>query len=430
MGEEIGYACRKLPSHARRFILAPYGSAGDVFPFLWLGKELKRQNYEVILVASAVFAKAVRAEGLHFIPVGTEEEYHQMACDPDLWHPLKGPWKVLSAVKQWFPLLTQILEKVSRKPGSVFLASAPNLPATYVARRYHRPLITVHLQPLMLFSVENTPVLLNGLAWVSTLPKWLKKCARQSSSPADWMLRSMLQKACIEGGLPLPKRLLLEWWNSPDGVLCLFPQWFAPPQSDWPQRLRQTGFPLFDIPSPKDNDAQLRDFLAAGSPPLLFTAGSAMGCSAKFFQAALEACIELDTRAVFISAYPDQLPPALPPSICHVRYASFTKLFPAGAVIIHHGGIGTTAQALAAGVPQVIVSMSHDQPDHGARIEHLGVGKNLPYFWMTGKKLTTILRLILSTPSFRERAQALRATNELRADVTETVAAIQSLLDA
>jgi len=415
-------------SSRRRFILAPYGSAGDVYPFLWLGKALQKRGHRVIILTSPVFLRAARQAGIRLLPVGTEEQYHSMVDDPMLWDPWIGSWKVMSAVKDWFPRISGTLERMARPENSVLLASGPNFPAWLAARKLGRPLITVHLQPLMLFSLEKTPILMSGLAWVSRMPRWFKRLVLGLPSPADLLLRSTIADACRSARLPLPKRLLMDWWNSPDGVLCLFPEWFAAPQSDWPHPLLQTEFPLFDLPGDKETEEPLLDFLNGGKPPVVFTAGSAMRCGERFFQAAVGASRKLGCRAVLIAPYQEQIPPDLPEGVAHFSYAAFSTLFARVRAVVHHGGIGTTARAFAAGVPQIIVPMSHDQPDNGQRVCHLGVGSVIRSQDLTADNLAAKLGKILKSESFRERAEKIQGRMSLSPDGCEAAEWIEKIV--
>ena len=95
------------------------------------------------------------------------------------------------------------------------------------------------------------------------------------------------------------------------------------------------------------------------------------------FERGLAACDALDLRVVIITPYRDQLPANLPASAMQVSYASFELLLPKLAALIHHGGIGTSAQCLAAGLPQLITPWAHDQFDNATRLRRLGVAKSI-----------------------------------------------------
>jgi rhamnosyltransferase subunit B len=177
-----------------------------------------------------------------------------------------------------------------------------------------------------------------------------------------------------ELGLGPVNEILGRWIHSPNRGIALFPDWFAEPQPDWPKQLAITGFPLFDEGSLRELPAELEKFLAEGDHPVVFTPGSAMEHAAEFFRVSLEACLALRRRAIFLTPYRDQLPPRLPPAIRHFDYVPFSRLLPYVAALVHHGGIGTCAQAMKAGIPHLIMPMAHDQFSNAFRVEALGLG--------------------------------------------------------
>lgn len=136
--------------------------------------------------------------------------------------------------------------------------------------------------------------------------------------------------------------------------------------------------------------------LEAGPPPIVLTPGSANRHAAAFFRAALGATSQIGQRAVCVTAHADHLPAPLPDGALHASYAPFATLFPRAAAVVHHGGIGTSAQALAAGVPQLIVPMGFDQPDNAVRLVQLGVGAAIPARRVTGPRAAAALRALLT----------------------------------
>jgi UDP:flavonoid glycosyltransferase YjiC (YdhE family) len=167
--------------------------------------------------------------------------------------------------------------------------------------------------------------------------------------------------------------------HSPQLNLCLFPDWFARPQPDWPPQTQLTGFVYYDRQGDGDDlPNTVNEFINAGSPPIIFTPGTAMKHANQFFLDCVEACGRLRRRGILLTGHPEQLPDELPADIRHFAYLPFSKVLPRTAALVHHGGIGTTAGAIAAGIPQVIRPMAHDQPDTAARVERLGIGVSLP----------------------------------------------------
>ena len=170
---------------------------------------------------------------------------------------------------------------------------------------------------------------------------------------------------------------LRDWWLSPQLVIGLFPDWFAPPQPDWPPQTLLSGFPLYDGAQATALPAAVTDFLRAGSPPIVFTPGSAMRHGKSFFRTAVDVCQLLERRGILLTQYREQLPAALPESVRCFGFLPMGQLLPHCAAIVHHGGIGTTAQGLAAGMPQLIMPMAFDQPDNAARAVRLGVARSI-----------------------------------------------------
>jgi len=162
-----------------------------------------------------------------------------------------------------------------------------------------------------------------------------------------------------------------------DQVLGAFPDWYAKPQPDWPPNTVLTGFPVYDRPEDQTLTPELEAFLRAGEAPVVFTAGSAMAHSKKHFETAVAAAQQTGLRAILVSAFPEQIPQNLPSTIMHVQYAPFSVLFRRACIVQHHGGIGTSIQGLAAGIPQIVTPFAHDQFDNAFRLQRLGVAREL-----------------------------------------------------
>jgi rhamnosyltransferase subunit B len=148
----------------------------------------------------------------------------------------------------------------------------------------------------------------------------------------------------------------------------------------------------------------VEEFLEAGDPPLVFTAGSAMMQARQFFHVSAEVCRAAGRRGLLLTQFPEQLPAALPSGVRHFDYVPFSMVLPRCAALIHHGGIGTTARAIAAGLPQLVVPTSHDQPDNAVRIRRLGIGDFiLPKAYTKARVIEKFDRLM--SPAVRENCQ-------------------------
>jgi UDP:flavonoid glycosyltransferase YjiC (YdhE family) len=212
-------------------------------------------------------------------------------------------------------------------------------------------------------------------------------------------------------------------------ALGMFPEWYGPPQADWPPQMQLTGFPLFDGRQGNELPASLMQFCGAGSPPVAFTFGTGMAHPADLFRSALEACRRLGVRGIFLTKYRDQLPAALPSTVVHHSFAPFQKLFPRCTAVVHHGGIGTVAEAMAAGLPQLICPIAFDQTDSAVRTKKLGAGDWLAIRARDGRRIADALtRLMTLETRSRCRVTAERLKNsdalELAAKRIETLSRI------
>jgi len=394
----------------RRVLLLPIGSSGDVNPFLWIGRQLHARGHEVTVVANPVFGETIRALGLRHLPFGDEAEFHALLDHPDVWHPFKGPPLVLrfagDVTARHFDLIAA--EMRPDEPPLV-LAPATAFGARLAREKFGFPLVSVHLQPCIFLTVGDTPLVGRAFRWLKKLPPWAKRAffafirARIGAE-----VNPGVRRACRATGIAPPQNAFRDWWQSPDGGVCLWPQWFGPPQPEWGPRVVNVGFPLYDLADQIALAPALEDFLVAGPPPVLFTPGTAMAQGSAFFETAFAACQRANVRAIFATKFPETLP-ALPPEIFHVAYVPFSALLPRCAGIVHHGGIGTTSQALAAGIPQLIRPFSHDQPDNAARVRRLGVGECLWPDQFTAENLATALANLITDKARKQRCAAIAA---------------------
>jgi UDP:flavonoid glycosyltransferase YjiC (YdhE family) len=210
-------------------------------------------------------------------------------------------------------------------------------------------------------------------------------------------------------GLAPVRRIFERWAYSPRRVIGLFPEWFAPPQEDWPPHVRLTSFPLYDQSGSRPTPAGLMEFLEEGEPPLVFTAGTGMVQARRFFMVSTEVCRSGGRRGVLLTQFPEQLPQRLPAGVRAFGYVPFSALFPRAAAVVHHGGIGTIAQASAAGLPQLVVPFAYDQPDNAVRVRRLGLGDFLrPGAYRADRALERISELAGSAV-IRERCRSRAA---------------------
>ena len=299
----------------------------------------------------------------------------------------------------------EALAELTGEPGSVLVANPGLLAARLVQEKLGTPMPSLLLQPGLLPSSTAPPEMPGGV----TIPAWLPHSLR----PLYWLGVDAAGYALVapslnrvRAGLALsPIRRVFRWWLSPEMVIGLFPQWYAPPQPDWPAQLRLAGFGRFDGGQAELPD-DVREFCKEGTPPIAFTFGTGMRYAADLFRMAVTVCEVLGARGLLLTKYSDVIPSRLPPSVHHCAFAPFRQLFPLSAAVVHHGGIGTTAAALEAGCPQLVLPLAWDQPDNAARVARMGAGLTLGLRRRnTGHVSRALVRLM--APEVGERCRAI-----------------------
>jgi len=399
----------------RRAILCAVGSSGDVHPFVGMGRGLARRGWRVTLVTAGYFRGLVEGAGLEFVDPLPEVDFRDMIRDPLIWHPLRGTARIIDLAVR--PLLEPIHRAVIERhePGrTIVVGSTLAFGARVAQEQTGVPLVTVHLSPALFRSGHAGPRVPGvwvhrGPAWFRGLQWWLVDTLLADPRICPWL-------NAYRGGLGLPPvvRVARDWLHSPLRVLGLFPEWFAPQQPDWPPQVRLTGFPLYSEEGVVEPSADVRGFLATGTPPLVFTPGSANVFGRTFFEAAVDACGRLGRRGLLLTRFPEQLPRPLPDTVRHVDFVPFRWLLPQAAAVVHHGGIGSLSQGFAAGVPQLVMPMGFDQLDNAARLEGMGLGSSLSPRRFQGGAVAAALRPLLDDRAVAERCRgvALRLAAE------------------
>lgn len=394
-----------------KFLITALGSYGDVHPMVGLGTALAARGHRVQIVTNPYFEDVVAGAGLELLPVSTRENYLEVTQHPDLWHPIRGPRLVI----EWtcVKLLRPLYEIVATNfvPGeTVFCAHVLDMASRTAAEKLGAPIAAIELSPSMFWSAYDSPRLKGTFVgpWV---PRWAKRLQYWASDAifARWIMGKGLNRLRRELGLAPTRRYFGRSIHAVDLVLAMFPDWFARPQPDWPAHTRLVGFPLWDSSDNGFLADDLQAFLAAGPPPIAFSPGSANHAAQDFFAAAVEACQRLGRRGILLTKYPEQLSNDLPTSVSHFGFVPLSQLLPHTAALVQHGGIGSCAQGLAAGVPQLVRPMSYDQFDNSRRLVRLGVAEELSVRRFRGPAVADALARLLDSPDVEARCRELAA---------------------
>jgi UDP:flavonoid glycosyltransferase YjiC (YdhE family) len=393
------------------------GSLGDLHPFIALGCALRRQGANVVVASAAEYRAKVECAGLGFRPVrpSFEDMQRELGMDrAELTSAIlaRGDFLLRRLIMPYLRVGYDDMMTIVAGADLV-LTSSLAFGARLAAERLKIPWIGVVLQPLMFLSAVEPPEIPRA-EWLTALLR------RLGPRPTRWVLRLFkwaigrqlrpvhALRATI--GLP-PLRVdpLFEGQFSSAGAIGLYSPLLGGPQSDMPRPTAIVGFAHFDSEDggPAALEASLGEFLRAGPPPLVFTLGSLIVHSpGSFYRESVQAARELGLRAVLlvgedaVPAYADAASAAV--HVC--GYAPHSLLFPRAAAIVHQGGIGTLAQALRSGRPQLIVPFYADQLDNAARARRLGVARMVAPRHYAARTAVRELGLLMRLPDHRARA--------------------------
>ncbi|MGA8111276.1 MAG: glycosyltransferase [Acidobacteriaceae bacterium] len=402
-----------------RIVFSTYGTFGDVNPLIALSLELKRRGHRPVLAVPEMFREKIEPLGIGFARVRPDQDPKDtrlIAMIYDIKHGTE------TGLREFlFPSLRDSyadLKAAVEADGGADLLVAGELAyaAPLVAEKLGVPWASYVLAPFSYFSAYDPPVLppypmlaraqekIPALGHV--VARFARFVTRKWPEPV-YQLRSDL-------GLPRGKDPIFDAKHSQRLALALYSPVMGGPQPDWPSSAKITGFAFHDGAGDEGSlPPELVSFLENGPAPLVFTLGSAAVMHAgDFYEQSAAAAELLGERAVLLVGADDRNLPRrkLPDSICVARYAPYSQIFPRASVIVHQGGIGTTAQALRAGRPMLVMPYSHDQPDNARRVRRLGVAEVLGRTHYKSSEAAHLIRQLLSNPAYAARAGKVAVT--------------------
>ncbi len=393
-----------------RILLATIGSLGDLHPALALALELQRRGHRAEIATSEFYREKITTLGLPFHPLPPEVAVGDGALVRQIMDGRSASAFLLRdllfpAVPAMFAALVPAAAGADLLVSSEIVYAAPVL-----AEKTGLPWVSYSLAPVSLFSIHDPP-LLPGPPGTRLLQSFglagnrLLRVAARAVTHRWWAPVRALRRSL---GLPPGSSPLFAGKFSPRLDLALFSPVLQPPQPDWPAQTVQCGFPFYpESGSAPVPPAAVENFLAAGDPPIVFTLGSAAVYAADgFYHESARAAQLLGRRAVLLLGQ-NPPPPGLPATILAWDYLPYAQIFPRAAAIVHQGGVGTTAQALRAGRPMLVVPFAHDQPDNAARVTRLGVARTLARGHYRAKRVARELATLLGDPVVALRASVL-----------------------
>ena len=397
----------------KRFVFATFGSLGDLNPYIAIARELRQRGHRPLIASFEEHREAVEVAGVEFAPMrpALSAFGERAAMMKQLFHPWRGP--ELLVRRMFIPHLRESYQDLARACRSADLLVTHPLAfaGPLLAQKEGLNWVSTALSPMTLFSAIDPPLF--------PAAPWMHWARRLGVAPYRLLFR--IPRAMVRrweqplrefrAGLGLPATDAIaqfEGQHSPLLNLALFSRALAAPQPDWPVNTVVCGFPRYDGAPPDARvQAELESFLASGEPIVFGLGSSAVMVAGDFWRAAIEAAQRLKRRAVLLTGSPPEDLGAVPPTVKAFQYLPYSAVFPRALAIVHSGGIGTLAQALAAGRPQLIVPVAFDQPDNARRAVKLGVARSIPFGKVSAVALVRELGELLAAPDFNPRARAI-----------------------
>jgi rhamnosyltransferase subunit B len=362
----------------RRITLSTLGSLGDLHPVMGLGSGLQARGHHVVLATSELYRNKVETAGLRFSPLRplTSPDDPQML--EQVLHSRKGPEYLIRTLLM--PYLEEMYADLwqATEGADLLISGEVVLAASLVAEKRGMPWASVLLAPFSLFSIYDPPAF-PFLPWTQFLTRAPPVAQRLLLEVGKLAIRSWgepIVRMRRKLGLRASRDPLLFDRFSPHLNLAMFSAVLGQPERDWPANTVQTGFVFYDQDEVAVGQG-LEEFLVAGDAPITFTLGSAAVMQpGRFFEESIAAARLLGRRALLLMG--KNVPPeGLAGDVLVAEYAPYSRVFHRSAAVVHQGGVGTTAQALRAGVPQLVMPYAFDQPDNAARVRRIGVGLSI-----------------------------------------------------
>ena len=414
-----------------KIVLTTIGSLGDLHPKLALALELRRRGHDPVVCTWAGYQEKVEALGLTFKPLRpnvdpTDRDLLRRTMDA-----AKGPETVIRDII--FPSLRDMYEDLAGAcDGAGLIVSGEIVYAVpSLVEKTGIKWCSTSLAPMTLFSAED-PSVYPAAEWLEFLRPLPTLFHRTLFNVMQLTISGWYEpyKAFRrELGLSEGHEPIFRDKFSRSLHLAMFSRALARPRSDWPVSTLQTGFCFFDESETSEPNAELADFLTSGEPPVVFTLGSAAVMDAgSFFDESIKAAKSLGKRAVILYGRENEPPGGLTDDVIGIDYAPFSQVFGRAACVVHQAGVGTTAQVLRAGAPQLIVPFSHDQPDNAARVRRAGVAEIIRRGDYNAETASLSLKKILGELQYRENARRLKRIVDAENGTATACDAIEEIL--
>lgn len=392
-----------------RITILAHGSRGDVQPYVALGIGLQRAGHTVRLAAPESFESFVTGYGLEFSPLaGDPTQLMRKAVEKAGTNLLRIGPVVLEYV---IPLAVQVLSD-AREACQGTDVIIHSLLTTIVGHEVAVQLDVPDFSALVFATFASTAAFPSQAFPELPLGGIYNRLTHDVFTQIFWQ-GGRLAYAWVRRKHPALPRL--SGWpfdastKRPTPILYGFSPQIIPKPPEWGEDIHVTGYWFLEAASGWSPPVDLVDFLESGSPPVYIGFGSVIAREARLLtEVVLEALAQTGQRGVLLTGWGGLVGTDLPKHVFQIESAPFDWLFPRMAALVHHGGMGTTAAGLRAGVPTVVVPFIADQSFWGRRVYQLGVGpKPIPRKRLTVENLVEAIHLATSDQTIRREAAQL-----------------------
>lgn len=419
-----------------RILITTIGSGGDVHPFVAVALELSRRGHEVEMLVNPHYRERIEAVGLRVRPLGTAQDLLDVLHHPHLARPWLSPLLIIRELigRTAEPTLEGVEASLREFKPDVIVRHHISLGSRWAATRAGVPSVTCVLAPIFWFNPRDGAV---QSRWqMERPPMWLANLRLTLGRLAMRALFDLpLNRIRRAHGLAPERDQFRREVEDANAVLGLWSPSVRPALEGDPAKSVVCGFCEFDrSPTQESRLDELTAFLdsceAEGHAPVVFTLGtSVVHHHGGFYAHAAAAMERLGRPAVLLTGTDEYAPRGLPANVRAFAYAPYTMLFSRAAMVVHHGGAGTTAAALRSGRPTIIVPFANDEFDNARRAKLLGCSRTLHVGRVNASSLETMVREALADRTMARRAaetgEAMRAEHgpARAADEIEKVAA-------
>ncbi|MGQ0601455.1 MAG: glycosyltransferase [Anaerolineales bacterium] len=389
--------------------LATYGTRGDVQPFVALGLGLQRAGHSVRLAAPQAFETFVARAGLSFAPLAGDPQTISQALVDSAG---RNPWRIYRELyRQAMPLAKSVFDSLvalCRDTDLLIHSFLLMVGAHSVARAMGVHDVSTQLIPLFGPTGAVSRPMFPGLTPGPALNRLTHTFFAQSfwwgNRLGYWQLRR--QYPHLSPALHWP---FADDGQRPTPLIYGFSRHVMPPPAEWQGRAHVTGYWFLDAEAEGQPPVALIRFLESGPPPVCIGFSSVVTREAKrLADIALTALRRTSQRGVLLGGWGGLQLSNQPESVFVLDAAPHDWLFPRATMVVHHGGAGTTAAGLRAGVPSLLTPFTTDQPFWAWRVEQLGVGpKAIPQSRLTSENLAAAIDRALHDTDMRYRAARL-----------------------